>query len=122
MQGAFRGPPHPPQQMTSAMTKNVRQGSPEGAQRPAEAAGPSFEKALAELEKIVAQMEGGNFPLEQALAAHKRGLELARYCRDKLDVAQQQVQVLEGDVLKPFAASGGRPGGQLSGQPGDEDD
>jgi exodeoxyribonuclease VII small subunit len=42
---------------------------------------PSFEKALAELEKIVARMESGDLSLEQALAAHKRGLELARFAR-----------------------------------------
>ena len=64
----------------------------------------SFEKALAELEKIVAQMEGGSLSLEQALAAHRRGLELARLCQRRLEAAQQQVRVLEGDVLKPLAA------------------
>jgi exodeoxyribonuclease VII small subunit len=62
----------------------------------------SFEKALAELEKIVSRMEGGELSLEQALAAHKRGLELARFCQQRLESAQQQVKVLEGDVLKPL--------------------
>lgn len=65
----------------------------------------SFEKALAELEKIVARMESGELSLEQALATHKRGLELARFCQQKLEAAQQQVKVLEGDVLKPLAAA-----------------
>jgi exodeoxyribonuclease VII small subunit len=83
------------------MSKNVRQSSA-AAPASSQDEGLSFEKALAELEKIVAQMESGNLPLEQALAAHKRGLELARLCRDKLDAAHQQVRVLEGDVLKPF--------------------
>ena len=64
---------------------------------------PSFEAALAELEKIVARMESGELSLEEALATHKRGLELAKYCQQKLEVAQQQVKVLEGDVLKPLA-------------------
>ena len=62
----------------------------------------SFEKALAELEKIVARMESGELSLEQALATHKRGLELARFCQKQLEVAQQQVKVLEGEVLKPL--------------------
>jgi len=65
---------------------------------------PSFEKAIAELERLVAQMEGGTLSLEQALAAHKRGLELARLCQARLEAAQQQVRVLEGEVLKPLAA------------------
>ena len=64
---------------------------------------PSFEKALAELEKLVAQMEGGKLSLEQALEAHKRGLELARFCQERLDAAQRQVKVLEGEVLKNLA-------------------
>ena len=64
----------------------------------------TFEKALAELETIVARMEGGELSLEQALATHKRGLELARFCQKQLEAAQQQVKVLEGEVLKPLAA------------------
>jgi len=64
---------------------------------------PSFEGALAELEKIVARMEGGELSLEEALAIHRRGLELARFCQQKLEVAQQQIKVLEGEVLKPLA-------------------
>lgn len=68
------------------------------------AAEVTFEKALAELEKLVAQMEGGKLSLEQALEAHKRGLELARFCQERLEAAQQQVKVLEGEVLKPLAA------------------
>jgi exodeoxyribonuclease VII small subunit len=63
----------------------------------------SFEQALAELEKIVARMEQGQLTLEQALSSHKRGIELARLCQQRLEVAQQQVKVLEGEVLKPLA-------------------
>ena len=66
---------------------------------------PGFEKALAELEKLVAQMEGGKLSLEQALEAHKRGLELARFCQERLEAAQRQVKVLEGEVLKTLAAN-----------------
>ena len=62
----------------------------------------SFEKALAELEKIVERMESGELSLEQALATHKRGLELARFCQQRLEAAQQQVKVLEGEVLNPL--------------------
>jgi exodeoxyribonuclease VII small subunit len=68
----------------------------------------SFEKALAELEKIVSRMESGELSLEQALAAHKRGFELARFCQQRLEAAQQQVKVLEGDILKPLAAAAER--------------
>ena len=63
---------------------------------------PSFEKALAELEKIVSRMESGELSLEDALATHKRGLELARFCQQRLEAAQEQVKVLEGNILKPL--------------------
>ena len=72
--------------------------------QPSAGAKLSFEQALAELEKIVSRMESGELSLEQALAAHKRGLELARFCQQKLEAAQQQVKVLEGEVLKPLGA------------------
>jgi exodeoxyribonuclease VII small subunit len=84
------------------MSKPTSRRSPAPGDEPS---GPSFEKALAELERIVEQMESGTLTLEQSLAAHRRGLELAKYCRDRLEAAQQQVQVLEGEVLKPLAAA-----------------
>ena len=62
----------------------------------------SFEAALAELEAIVATMEGGKLPLTESLAAYKRGAELLQYCQATLKDAQQQVQVLEKGVLKAF--------------------
>lgn len=62
----------------------------------------NFEGALAELEKIVASMESGKLTLEQSLAAHKRGLQLAQYCQSLLAQAQQQVKVLEENALKNF--------------------
>lgn len=69
---------------------------------------PSFEEALAELEKIVAKMESGKLTLEQSLDAHRRGIELAQLCQSVLARAQQQVKVLEENALKNF------PGGDES--------
>jgi exodeoxyribonuclease VII small subunit len=60
----------------------------------------SFEAALTELESLVASLESGSLTLEQSLAAHKRGLELARYCQSTLAQAQQQVRILEEEALK----------------------
>ncbi|HZQ63088.1 MAG TPA: exodeoxyribonuclease VII small subunit [Casimicrobiaceae bacterium] len=62
----------------------------------------SFEAALAELETIVARMEGGQLPLKESLDAYKRGAELLQFCQNALKEAQQQVQVLEKGVLKCF--------------------
>lgn len=55
---------------------------------------PSFEAALAELERIVTSMESGQLSLEDALAAYKRGTELLKLCQQQLQDAQQQVRIL----------------------------
>ncbi len=64
-----------------------------------------FESAMAELEKIVADMEAGKLSLEDSLAAYKRGAELLSFCRGRLVDAQQQVSILENGVLKDFSAN-----------------
>jgi len=66
----------------------------------------SFEAALAELEDIVATMEGGALPLSESLAAYKRGATLLAYCQAALKDARMQVEVLEKGVLKSFEAPG----------------
>lgn len=67
----------------------------------------SFEQALAEIESIVAAMEAGQLPLEQALAAYKRGAELLQYCQAQLLDAQQQVKVLEAGTLQKLTGDDG---------------
>jgi len=67
----------------------------------------SFEAALAELETIVATMEGGQLPLAESLAAYKRGAELLQYCQAALKDAELQVQIFEKGVLKAFVAANG---------------
>lgn len=64
----------------------------------------NFESALGELETLVANLEAGNLPLADSLAAYKRGAELLKYAQGELAQVEQQVQILEGDVLKPFQA------------------
>ena len=61
-----------------------------------------FESALAELEGLVERMESGQLPLEESLAAYKRGVELTAFCQQKLSAAEQQVKVLEGGKLQDF--------------------
>jgi exodeoxyribonuclease VII small subunit len=63
----------------------------------------SFEAAIVELEGLVVRMESAQLPLEEALAAYKRGAELLQYCQSALEVAEQEVKILEENTLKPFA-------------------
>jgi exodeoxyribonuclease VII small subunit len=61
---------------------------------PDEVAGLSFEDALAELERIVRGLEGGQQKLEEAIAAYERGSRLRRHCEAKLAQAEQRVQAI----------------------------
>ncbi|MFO1282109.1 MAG: exodeoxyribonuclease VII small subunit [Burkholderiales bacterium] len=66
----------------------------------------SFESALAELESIVASMEGGQLPLKEALDAYRRGAELLKYCQGTLKQAQLDIEVLEDGVLRAMRPDG----------------
>jgi exodeoxyribonuclease VII small subunit len=66
------------------------------------AAGLTFEKALEELDSLVARMEDGKLPLEESLAAYQRGAELIKFCESKLSDAQARIAILDGDTLRDF--------------------
>lgn len=66
----------------------------------------TFEEALVGLEKIVRELETGEIPLEQAIANFQDGMTLAKVCREKLDQAEQKIEMLVSDAAglskKPF--------------------
>jgi exodeoxyribonuclease VII small subunit len=69
-----------------------------------------FEKALAELEGLVARLERGDVPLDEALRTFERGVALTRHCQACLQAAQQKVEILlkrsgQPDV-QPFEGTG----------------
>lgn len=62
----------------------------------------TFEQALDELDALVRRMEAGELGLDDALAAYRRGAELAKHCQGKLAVAEQEVRKLDGEMLTPL--------------------
>jgi exodeoxyribonuclease VII small subunit len=67
----------------------------------------SFEQAIQRLEKIVAEMEAAELPLEDVLAKYEEGTKLTRFCAQKLDEAEKKIEILmkkkDGTVeLQPF--------------------
>lgn len=54
----------------------------------------SFEDALAELDRIVRALEGGQGRLEEAIAAYERGARLRHHCETKLAEAEMRVQAI----------------------------
>jgi exodeoxyribonuclease VII small subunit len=66
----------------------------------------SFEQALAELEKIVGELESGKTDLEQSIGAYERGAKLKAHCEAKLKEAQLRVERI---VIGPAGPSGVEP-------------
>jgi exodeoxyribonuclease VII small subunit len=64
----------------------------------------SYEQALAELDRLVQQMEGGQLPLDQLLDGYRHGTSLLAFCRGRLQAVEEQVKVLEDGQLKPWDA------------------
>ena len=62
----------------------------------------SYEAALEELERLTAQIESGQLPLEQLLAGYERGAELLKFCQEKLAAVENQIKVLDEGTLKPW--------------------
>lgn len=65
-----------------------------------------LEKTLAELEEIVAELEGGELSLEKSLKQFERGVKLSRECQLALKDAEQKVQILTDSELNDFEPQG----------------
>jgi exodeoxyribonuclease VII small subunit len=61
---------------------------------PDDAAPFEFEKSMSELEGVVARLEQGDVPLEEALKSFERGIALTRACQQALTQAEQKVELL----------------------------
>jgi exodeoxyribonuclease VII small subunit len=55
---------------------------------------PAFDETLSQLEATVAALEGGQLPLDEALALFERGMRLAQTCQRVLDAAELRIQQL----------------------------
>ena len=66
----------------------------------------NLEKALADLESLVEELETGDLPLEKAMKKFEDGIKLTRACQTALKDAEQKVQILlktaGGESLEPF--------------------
>jgi len=66
----------------------------------------SFDKSLAQLEKIVQDMEGGSLPLEKMMEQFEEGMRLIALCSAKLNEVEKKIELMvkKGDkiVTEPF--------------------
>ena len=54
----------------------------------------TFEKAMQQLEQIVADLEAGDIPLDKALQKFEEGMALSKYCAERLDETEKKVAIL----------------------------
>lgn len=54
----------------------------------------TFEEALAEVQQILAEIEGGEVGLEESLLKYERGKFLIQHCRGVLNNAEKQVELI----------------------------
>jgi len=72
---------------------------------------PTFEAALAELQRIVTDLENGSVGLEESLARFERGVSLLKTCYATLEHAEQRIELLVGTkadgtpLTEPFDGS-----------------
>lgn len=63
----------------------------------ADLSGLSFEKAVAELESIVARLERGDVALEDSIAIYERGEFLKKHCETLLKAAEDRIEKIRLD-------------------------
>lgn len=65
-----------------------------------------FEAAMEKLEGIVAKLESGDVPLEQAIELFQEGMRLSHLCSQKLEQVERKIEMLVEEngtlVKKPF--------------------
>ena len=64
---------------------------------PKDIAAMKFEVAMAELEEIVQDLEGGQVDLDASIALYSRGALLKRHCEAKLNAASEHVEKIVTD-------------------------
>jgi len=79
----------------------------------------SFENALAELDQVVAALEGGQVELEDSIERYQRGVELLRALQGKLAEAQQKVTMLIGELEDEAADEPAAPASPVDAQTGE---
>lgn len=66
---------------------------------------PSYEQAVAELERLIQAMEVGQMPLDGLLDHYRRGAELLAWCRTRLEAVEQQVRIVDDGAMKPWTGA-----------------
>ena len=68
----------------------------------------TFEQAIKQLEQVVQDLESGDMPLEKAIKTFEEGIQLSKFCSEKLDETEKRITILmqgsDGELAEvPFA-------------------
>lgn len=67
----------------------------------------TFEQAMEKLQIIVEKLENNNASLDESIANYKEGLELSKFCDQKLNSAEKEIAtIMTEDGEKPFKVDG----------------
>ena len=58
----------------------------------------NFEQAMKQLEQIVQELESGDMPLEKAINKFEEGIQLSKFCNQRLDESEKKVTRLLQDA------------------------
>ncbi len=53
-----------------------------------------FESALEKLEEITTLLESGETSLEESMSLYTQGVEIAKYCNEKLAEAEKKIKII----------------------------
>jgi exodeoxyribonuclease VII small subunit len=54
----------------------------------------TIEQAMKQLEQIVQDLESGDMPLEKAIKTFEEGVQLSKFCSQKLDETEKRITIL----------------------------
>lgn len=57
----------------------------------------TYEQAVSELEEIISKLESGEASLDDSIALYSRGMELSKFCKEKLDAIEKKISILSQD-------------------------
>ncbi len=64
----------------------------------------TYEQAVSELEGIIGKLESGEATLDESISMYSRGMELSKFCKEKLDDIVKKINMLgeDGKSETPF--------------------
>jgi len=70
---------------------------------------PTFEEALAQIERIVAEVEEGKIGLDESVAKYEAGMKLIRFCQEKLNQVEKRLEMIDKSTRPSAPAEAASP-------------